>query len=127
MTFISTGSPHSFEEGWLVVDPNGLRGAVHQASALYAIIHWEDGREEEIEQNDPRFTAIPAYYELDDEDDEDDEDDDGVVIVSDAEWVRMDDEDFEEVVELFELWNAAGPKPLEAPMLPAVEEDKEAA
>lgn len=46
---------HLFDRGDLVTDMGGVRGAVTEASALYAVIHWEDGREEEIDQGEPRI------------------------------------------------------------------------
>lgn len=32
---------------------DGVRGVIADARALYAVVQWEDGREEEVEQLDP--------------------------------------------------------------------------
>lgn len=46
---------HLFDRGDLITDMDGARGVVAEVSALYAVIHWEDGREEEIDQGEPRI------------------------------------------------------------------------
>lgn len=52
-----TNSPHHFETGSPVVDVYGIRGWVAESTALYALIRWEDGREVEVDQGDPRVTV----------------------------------------------------------------------
>jgi hypothetical protein len=36
----------------------GVVGEVVEAMALYAVVRWEDGREEEVDQLDPWITVV---------------------------------------------------------------------
>lgn len=106
-------SPHLFQAEDLVVDLNGLRGIVAEASALYAIVQWEDGREEEVEQGDP---SVHRDARVDDwEDEDEDTEEDGLPQYGALE--------FAEVEDAFAFWNTAGPKP-EAPptIIPEIRE-----
>lgn len=105
--FTPTGSPHSFAREDMVVDVHGIRGIVREASNLYALVRWEDGREEEIEQGDPRVVSEGRDWEED-------------PLGGDK---PVYDRDVREVERSFDLWNVAGPKPEERPLEeePAIE------
>ena len=47
-------SRHFLKPGDAVQHLRGHTGTVVEAFALYAVVRWEDGREEEVEQLDPR-------------------------------------------------------------------------
>ena len=47
-------SRHFLKTGDAVQHVGGLTGTVGEAFALYAVVRWEDGREEEVDQLDPR-------------------------------------------------------------------------
>lgn len=51
-------SRHFFREGDTVRHYRGATGRVVEAMALYAVVRWEDGPEEEVEQLDPAVTVI---------------------------------------------------------------------
>lgn len=51
-------SRHFFMARDVVQHLSGAVGEVREALALYAVIRWEDGREEEVDQLDPRITVI---------------------------------------------------------------------
>jgi hypothetical protein len=105
MSFWSTGAAHSYAERDMVVNRDGLRGIVADASALYVLIRWEDGREEEVEQGEPSVTAVAE---------------EGAWNVRTGEWMRDTHE--ESKVEIsFDLWHTAGPKPNELPETPVIE------
>jgi hypothetical protein len=111
MAFVPTGSPHSFAIDDVVVDAGGRRGVVAGASALYALVQWEDGLEEEIEQGDPRVSSEGQdWYE------------------EGGEEYRDDGELFALVLSRFDLWSTAGPRLEEPPHVePVTEAEREAA
>ena len=47
-------SRHFLKAGDAVQHVGGRTGTVGEAFALYAVVRWEDGREEEVDQLDPR-------------------------------------------------------------------------
>jgi hypothetical protein len=47
-------SRHFLKTGDAVQHVGGHAGAVVEAFALYAVVRWEDGRQEEVDQLDPR-------------------------------------------------------------------------
>ena len=47
-------SRHFLKTGDAVQHVDGRVGTVGEAFALYAVVRWEDGREEEVDQLDPR-------------------------------------------------------------------------
>ncbi len=51
-------SRHFFQLGDTVQQRDGAVGTVEESMALYAVIRWEDGRIEEVEQLDPVITVI---------------------------------------------------------------------
>ncbi|MDP9348362.1 MAG: hypothetical protein M3P24_04360 [Gemmatimonadota bacterium] len=51
-------SRHFFMDGDLVQHLTGRTGEVVDSLALYAVIRWDDGREEEVDQLDPTITVI---------------------------------------------------------------------
>lgn len=51
-------SRHFFLARDVVQHFTGLTGEVRESLALYAVIRWEDGREEEVDQLDPRITVV---------------------------------------------------------------------
>lgn len=50
-------SVHFYKTGDRVRHWNGPRGTVRESRALYAVIRWDDGREEEVDQLDPAITV----------------------------------------------------------------------
>lgn len=135
MSFEATESPHSFRETAVITDLNGLRGVVASATALYAVVHWEDGREEEIEQGDPRFTVSDGFEWLcscgmyEDEEEESEDEDDflfGHEAWCDQEF-RMKSIDAEEVEDTWEGWSKAGPRPENHFQEPLLDTELEAA
>lgn len=55
---IQLESRHFFRPGDRVRHTSGRAGEVIDAMALYAIIRWEDRREEEVEQLDPAIVVL---------------------------------------------------------------------
>ncbi|HEV2150280.1 MAG TPA: hypothetical protein VGR37_22970 [Longimicrobiaceae bacterium] len=51
-------SRHFFMKRDTVRTLSGVVGEVVEAMALYAVVRWEDGREEEVDQLDPRITVV---------------------------------------------------------------------
>lgn len=51
-------SRHFFMDGDVVQHLSGRVGEVRDSLALYAVVRWEDGREEEVDQLDPTITVI---------------------------------------------------------------------
>ncbi len=51
-------SRHFLQLGDTVQHRDGEIGTVEESMALYAVIRWDDGRVEEVEQLDPRITVI---------------------------------------------------------------------
>jgi hypothetical protein len=51
-------SRHFFMPGDTVRHQGGALGTVREALTLYAVIAWEDGREEEVEQLDFRIEVL---------------------------------------------------------------------
>lgn len=51
-------SRHFFMARDTVRSHAGTLGEVVEAMALYALVRWEDGREEEVDQLDPRITVV---------------------------------------------------------------------
>ncbi len=51
-------SRHYFMTRDVVESIAGVLGEVVEAMALYAVIRWEDGREEEVDQLDPRIAVV---------------------------------------------------------------------
>jgi hypothetical protein len=51
-------SRHYFMARDTVQNAAGVLGEVVEARALYAVVRWEDGREEEVDQLDPWITVI---------------------------------------------------------------------
>ena len=51
-------SAHFLREGDTVRHDAGRTGTVLEARALYAVVRWDDGAEEEMEQLDPRVTVL---------------------------------------------------------------------
>lgn len=51
-------SRHFYKRGDVVRDLAGRTGEVLDSLALYARVRWEDGREEEVDQLDPRITVV---------------------------------------------------------------------
>ncbi|MFL5382185.1 MAG: hypothetical protein ACJ8GN_06690 [Longimicrobiaceae bacterium] len=47
-------SRHFLKAGDAVQHVGGRTGTVVEAFALYAVVRWEDGRQEEVDQLDPR-------------------------------------------------------------------------
>lgn len=48
-------SRHFLKTGDAVQHLGGHTGTVVEAFALYAVVRWEDGRQEEVDQLDPRI------------------------------------------------------------------------
>lgn len=53
-----TESRHFLKPGDAVQHIAGPTGTVLDAFALYAVVRWEDGREDEVDQLDPRVSVI---------------------------------------------------------------------
>jgi hypothetical protein len=51
-------SRHFFMPRDVVRTLSGVVGEVVEAMALYAVVRWEDGREEEVDQLDPHITVV---------------------------------------------------------------------
>jgi hypothetical protein len=51
-------SRHFLKSGDTVEHIDGRQGTVAESFALYAVVRWEDGREEEVDQLDPRVSVI---------------------------------------------------------------------
>ena len=51
-------SRHFYQLGDTVRHRDGAVGTVEESMALYAMIRWEDGQLEEVEQLDPLITVI---------------------------------------------------------------------
>lgn len=51
-------SRHFFQLGDTVQHRDGALGTVEESMALYAVIRWDDGQREEVEQLDPLITVI---------------------------------------------------------------------
>ena len=51
-------SRHFFLARDTVQNAAGVTGEVLEAMALYAVVRWEDGREEEVDQLDPWITVV---------------------------------------------------------------------
>jgi hypothetical protein len=51
-------SRHYFMARDTVQNAAGVLGEVVEAMALYAVVRWEDGREEEVDQLDPWITVV---------------------------------------------------------------------
>ena len=51
-------SRHFFQMGDTVRHRDGAVGTVEESMALYAVIRWEHGNVEEVEQLDPLITVI---------------------------------------------------------------------
>lgn len=124
-------SIHSFREAAVITDMNGLRGVVASATALYALIHWEDGREEEIDQFDPRFTDASEWeWECDycglSEEEADEKEDDEFGLSCDHSFVEIN-LNLGEMEHLYQLWNQAGPRPEKNFQEPLLDVGREAA
>jgi hypothetical protein len=50
-------SRHFLKSGDTVEHVDGRPGTVVDSFALYAVVRWEDGREEEVDQLDPRVSV----------------------------------------------------------------------
>ena len=50
-------SRHFLKSGDAVQHLDGRPGTVVESFALYAVVRWEDGREEEVDQLDPRVAV----------------------------------------------------------------------
>lgn len=55
---LQTESRHFLKMNDTVLDVGGETGTVVEASALYALVEWRDGRREEVEQFDPRVAVV---------------------------------------------------------------------
>lgn len=53
-----TESQHFFRGGDSVRSIDGVDGAVVEASALFAVIEWSDGRRQELDQFDPYVVVL---------------------------------------------------------------------
>lgn len=51
-------SRHFLQTGDTVEHVGGSMGKVKEAFALYAVVKWEDGREEEVDQLDFRISVV---------------------------------------------------------------------
>ena len=51
-------SNHYYRPGDRIQRPNGDLGTVIEGWSLYAVVVWDDGRSEEVDQFDPRFSVI---------------------------------------------------------------------
>ena len=51
-------SRHFFQTKDIVQSRDGRLGTVTQAEALYAMVMWEDGGSEELDQFDPRVMVV---------------------------------------------------------------------
>ena len=56
-------SRHFLKARDTVEDVGGRSGTVLEGSALYAVVEWEDGRREEIDQFDPRVAVLERASE----------------------------------------------------------------
>lgn len=54
---IQSESRHFLQPGDLVEHVAGHTGSVHEAYALYAVVRWDDGRQEEVDQLDPAVSV----------------------------------------------------------------------
>lgn len=119
MSYQSDGSPHSFQAGLIVADAGGRRGVVQEASALYAVVVWEDGVRQEIEQGEPTVWAVD-FWEMVDE--EKPYGGDPIDPTSDYQY------DAWAIERSHDFWSAAGPRPEEkAHEVDAPSEQREAA
>lgn len=50
-------SRHFLKSGDAVEHVDGRPGTVTDSFALYAVVRWDDGREEEVDQLDPRVSV----------------------------------------------------------------------
>lgn len=50
-------SRHFYNTGDVVQHLTGTTGKVVEGFALFAVVRWEDGRQEEVDQLDPRITV----------------------------------------------------------------------
>ena len=51
-------SRHFYKTGDTVQHVGGATGTVAEGRALYAVIRWEDGRQEEVDQLDPAISVL---------------------------------------------------------------------
>lgn len=51
-------SRHFYNTGDVVQHVGGPTGTVVEGFALFAVVRWEDGRQEEVDQLDPRISVI---------------------------------------------------------------------
>ena len=51
-------SRHYYKRGDVVQHLTGRVGEVMEERALYAVVKWEDGRQEEVDQLDPAITVV---------------------------------------------------------------------
>lgn len=51
-------SHHFFRSGDEVRHRSGAQGRVVDALALYAVVRWSDGRQEEVDQLDPAIVVV---------------------------------------------------------------------
>lgn len=51
-------SRHFYKTGDTVQHLSGIVGTVLEALSLYAVIRWDDGRQEEVDQLDPAITVL---------------------------------------------------------------------
>ena len=51
-------SAHYMRDGDVVRHDAGRHGSVVEARALYAVVRWDDGTEEEVDQLDPAVIVI---------------------------------------------------------------------
>jgi hypothetical protein len=55
---LQTESRHFLKVNDTVLEVGGETGRVVDASALYALVQWRDGRRQEVEQFDPRIAVV---------------------------------------------------------------------
>lgn len=58
-------SAHFMRTGDVVRHATGNEGSVVDALTLYAIVRWEDGRQEEVDQLDPQILVIERASKAD--------------------------------------------------------------
>jgi hypothetical protein len=51
-------SRHFYRTGDTVRHVGGATGTVVEGLALYAVVRWDDGRQEEVDQLDPAITVL---------------------------------------------------------------------
>jgi hypothetical protein len=51
-------SRHFYRTGDTVQHVGGATGTVAEGFALYAVVRWDDGRQEEVDQLDPAITVL---------------------------------------------------------------------